>query len=135
MPVDAALLKHNFETLVEREHELTEAVYAELFHAHPELLPLFTAPRSPAGAQMVRETLMYAIDRVDGASWVQTNLASLGAKHADYEVTEGMYGCFIDAMLHAMASLSGPQWTPELEAGWREQLAYLSDLMVAELPD
>jgi len=66
---------------------------------------------------------------------VQTILASLGAKHADYEVTEGMYNWFVDAMLHAMASLSGPQWTPELETSWREQLAYLSDLMVAELPD
>jgi hemoglobin-like flavoprotein len=134
MQADAELLKQNFETLVEHEHALVDSVYAELFRRHPELLALFSAPRSPAGAQMVRETLMYAIDHLDGASWVQTNLASLGAKHVDYDVTEEMYTWVVDAMLHAMSAVSGAQWSHELETSWRELLEYLSDLMIAELP-
>jgi len=134
MQADAELLRRSFETLVEHEHALVDAVYTELFHEHPELLSLFSGPRSPAGAQMVRETLMYAIDHRDGAVWVETNVASLGAKHVDYEVTEEMYAWVVDAMLHAMAKVSGPQWSHELERGWRELLEYLSDLMIAELP-
>jgi hemoglobin-like flavoprotein len=134
MHAGAELLKRNFETLVEHEADLAYEVYEELFRVHPELLESFTARHSAAGAQMVRETLMYAIDHLEGESWVTTNLASLGAKHVDYEVTEEMYEWVIFAMLHGMAKISGDEWNPRIEAGWRELLRYLSDLMIAELP-
>ena len=80
-----------------------------MFRVHPELLDWFTARHSAADAQMVRETLMYAIDHLEGESWVTSNLASLGAKHVDYEVTEERYEWVIDAMLHGMARVSGDE--------------------------
>jgi hemoglobin-like flavoprotein len=83
---------------------------------------------------MVRETLMYAVDHLDGERWVTSNLASIGSKHVDYEITEEMYEWVVAAMLHGMAKISGNGWSPQIEAGWRELLRYLSDLMIAELP-
>ncbi|MCP5059764.1 MAG: hypothetical protein GY937_23930 [bacterium] len=134
MRADHELLLRNFERLVEHEVELAHRVYELLFRDHPELESLFTGRISPAGIQMVRETLMYAIDRVNGESWVEANLASLGAKHVHYEVTEEMYDWVIEAMLTAMADFSGAEWTAELAASWREQFWHLADLMIAELP-
>ncbi|MDP6978456.1 MAG: globin domain-containing protein [Myxococcota bacterium] len=134
MPVDADLIRNSFEYLTQHEVELCHKVYALLFDADPELEDLFTARHSAASSQMVRESLVYAFDYVDGATWVPINMSSLGSKHVEYEVVEAMYEQFIDAMLTAMSELSGDQWSPELENSWRELLRYLAELMVAELP-
>jgi hemoglobin-like flavoprotein len=135
MLIDAEPLTRNFETLAEHEVRLAERCCELLFGAHPELVDLFTALHSAASRQMVRETLMYAIDQLNGADWVTSNMASLGAKHVEYEVTEEMYTWYIDALLTAMAELSGALWTSELAAGWRELFGILADLMIAELSE
>jgi len=134
MVADRELVLQNFETLAENEVVLSDRTYDLLFEAHPELLELFSAKHSAGGRQMVRETLMYAVDHVNGETWVAMNLASLGAKHVEYEVTEVMYEWLIDAMIDAMAEVSGSTWTAELGASWRDVLRYLADLMIAELP-
>ncbi len=133
MPIDAPLLERNLELVSEHELRLSELVYDALFEAHPEILELFTARNSAASQQMVHETLMYAMDHLHGANWVEANLASLGEKHAGYEVTEEMYGWYSDALLAALAEVSGDAWSDALASSWRQMLGYLGDLMIAEL--
>jgi len=133
MPIDAALLERNLELVSEHEPRLSQLVYDALFAAHPELLDLFTAHNSAASRQMIHETLMYAMDWLHGADWVESNLASLGEKHAGYEVTEVMYGWYAEAMLSALETVSGDAWTEDLAASWRRMLSCLGDLMIAEL--
>jgi nitric oxide dioxygenase len=134
MTVDAEAVLQNFETLAAHEIELPDTVYELLFGAHPELLELFTARNSAASRQMVRETLMYAVDHLHGADWVVDNMESLRTKHVAYEVTDEMYAWYTEAMLAAMSKVSGDAWTPTLEADWREVLQYLVDLMTGDLP-
>ncbi len=134
MPVDADLIRSSFELLTQHEVELCHKVYEELFGKDPGLEDLFTARHSAASSQMVRESLIYSFDYVNGAGWVPINMSSLGAKHVEYEVVDEMYEQFIEAMLTAMADLSGERWNAELATSWRELLRYLADLMIAELP-
>ena len=134
MPINTELVKRNFEVLAEQELKLTHKVYETLFSAHPELLHLFTSRHSAAGAQMVRETLMYAIDHVNNETWITMNIGVLGTQHRAYEVSEEMYGWFVDAMLSAMAEVSAEHWTAEVETSWRELFWYLADIMIAKLP-
>lgn len=130
MTIDAEALKQNFETLVEHEVTLSHKTYDLLFAAHPELLDLFTAKHSAAGAQMVRETLMYAVDHLNSEDWVASNMASLGTKHEDYGVEDEMYRWYADALLAAMAHVTGDEWTQPLEEGWRMLFDQLAHWMV-----
>jgi hemoglobin-like flavoprotein len=133
MKIDVEAVLRNLETLAEHEVELSDAVYDVLFGANPEFLELFTARNSTASRQMVHETLMYAADHLHCADWVVTNMESLRIKHVGYEVTNDMYASYIEAILTAMAKVSGNEWNPTLEAGWREVLQYLADLTTGDL--
>ena len=130
--IDKEMLIRNFEKLADCELELSGKVYDILFEKNPDWLDLFTAHHSAAGRQMVRETLMYAVDHLNAENWVGPNLTSLGKKHVEYEVDEDMYRVYIETLLLAMADVSGTEWCPELESGWSELFEYLSNLMIEE---
>jgi len=133
MQIDVQLMERNLELVSEHEVRLSDLVYDAFFGAHPELLDLFTARNSAASRQRIHETLMYTMDYLHGADWVSANMASLGEKHSSYEVTEEMYGWYTDAMLAGLAEVSGDAWSDDLASSWRQMLAYLGDLMIAEL--
>jgi hemoglobin-like flavoprotein len=68
---------------------------------------------------------------LDNPDWLVAALGSLGAQHAEWGVTESMYGAFIECMLSFMAEVAGPGWTPANESEWRGTLGNITTLMLA----
>lgn len=130
MTVDKAKrITENIEMLLEKESRLDERIFKDFFSKHPEVTELFSEHTATSRKQMVRETLVYAIDFLEEAPWVHSNLQSRGGEHREYEVTPSMYGWFNDSMINTFASLSGEAWSIELEKDWRYVLEQLSGLM------
>ncbi len=122
-------LQESLHHMLEDELHLIDRIYERLFEKHPETAELFSKHSAPGRQQMVRETLMYAIDHADGAAWVHTNVQSHGRKHDTYDVEPRMYEWYMECVLEVFAEVSGENWTPETAELWREAIGYLSDLM------
>ncbi|MBW2360975.1 MAG: flavohemoprotein [Deltaproteobacteria bacterium] len=122
---DFALLSENLELVASRDYQLAQRLYTRLFERHPELRALFGAHSSPTREEMLTETLLGAVDSLDGASWLESNLQLLGAKHTEFEVRDEMYEWWSECVLDVLEEVSGADWTSRLARLWRERLDHL----------
>lgn len=102
---------------------------AVLFARHPEARPLFGSKSTEAQAATLQEALVAMMDHLEDASWLEQTLAGLGRKHADYGVTDEMYGWVGGSLLATLAEVAGEAWTPELESAWSEAYGAIAGLM------
>src|SRR5215472_18632893 len=134
MALDIDGLRASFAVVIARQPDLTHVFYQELFARHPEARSLFSRNPIEVQERMLAETLVAALDHLEDAEWLQTNLAALGARHADYGVTEAMYGWVAGALLATLAQVAGDDWTDAYESAWSEALGAIQSLMLAGYP-
>jgi hemoglobin-like flavoprotein len=129
MSLNVHLLRSSFALVVERQPRLTSRFYEILFARHPEARSLFSNGSAERQAAMLQEALIAVMDHLEDASWLEQTLAGLGSKHADYGVTDEMYGWVGDSLLATLAEVAGDAWTPELESAWSEAYGAIAGLM------
>jgi hemoglobin-like flavoprotein len=134
MALDVEVLRDSFELVLSRRPNVTHLFYEELFRRYPEARSLFGRHSMEAQEQMLAEALVAAVANLEDAAWLQTNLGELGSKHAEYGVTEEMYGWVGEALLATFAEAAGSDWTPELERAWGEAYQAIAALMLAGYP-
>lgn len=134
MALDVGLLRDSFALVLDRRPDVTHWFYEELFRRYPESRSLFGRHSLEAQEQMLAEALVAAVDHLEDGEWLQANLGALGTKHAEYGVTEEMYGWVGESLLATFASAAGDDWTPELEQAWTEAYQALAGLMLAGYP-
>jgi len=134
MALDIDALRGSFEVVITRQPDLTHVFYQELFVRHPEARSLFSRGPMEAQERMLAETLVAALDHLEDAEWLRTNLAALGARHAEYGVTPEMYGWVAEALLTTLARIAGSDWTDEYQTAWSEVLGAIQSLMLAGYP-
>ncbi len=127
-------MRSSFDLVGTREPNLTHVFYEELFTRHPEARSLFTRQRPEVQEQMLAEALTGALDHLEDAAWLESKLGALGTRHAEYGVTEPMYGWVADSLLVTLRRAAGADWTPELEAAWTEAIGAIASLMLAGYP-
>jgi len=130
MSLPVAELRQSFETMIEREPELTRRFYEIFFERYPQVMPLFGRNSRVRQEQMLAQALGALLDHLDDASWLGNVLPALGAKHVAYGVTDEMYGWVGECLLAAMAAASGPDWSPALEAAWTSAYGAVAGLML-----
>ena len=128
-PEKAHRLRSSLEVLAENESTFLDAVYDVFFQRRPDTHKLFGRFSQAAKRQMVRETLMYAIDQAEGENWVGLNVTALGYKHHEYGVTSDMYVDFLESVVETLVKFSGSAWDPDIEALWREAIDVLNEIM------
>mgnify|MGYP000323035054 CR=1 FL=1 len=129
MPINADLLRDNFELVLQRDQVFPRRFYEILFARRPEVQPLFTRNSASAQHALLAQTLMAALDHADEPAWLTEKLAPLGAQHAAYGVTAEMYQGVGDALIAAIAEVSAADWTDELQAAWTEAYWALVSIM------
>ncbi|MBW2717504.1 MAG: hypothetical protein JRD94_02810 [Deltaproteobacteria bacterium] len=56
----------------------------------------------------------------------------MGSRHQfSYETPTDMYAPYAEAMLEALAAVSGSGWTPELARSWKAALDQVNEMMTA----
>lgn len=131
MALNVELLRTSFALVVEREPEVTERFYQVLFEKYPQTKPLFGTRSRDDQARMLRDMLVAIMDHLEDASWLTSQLGALGRKHQDYGVKPEMYGWVGDSLLTTLASVTGPDWTPELATAWSDAYGAIAGLMQA----
>lgn len=131
MALDVDALRTSFGVVIERQPELTHVFYEDLFERHPEVRRLFFRRPREVQERMLAETLVAALDHLEDGDWLTAQLGTLGAQHADYGVTEEMYGWVAETLIATLAREAGDAWSPAYEAAWREALTAIAGLMLA----
>ncbi len=134
MALDVDLLRSSFELVLTRQPDVTHVFYNELFSRHPEAKQLFARNAPGAQEKMLADALVAVIDHLEDAPWLETTLAQLGAKHAEYGITTEMYGWVGESLLATFAEVAGSDWSPRLEAAWTDAYGAVCSLMLQGYP-
>ncbi len=126
---DHELLSQNLRVVTHRDSSFSARFYDRLFTRHPQLRELFGPNSAPVQEEMLSETLISAVDDLEGLPWIEDNMQLLSAKHGDADVTHEMYDWWAECVIETLAGLSGSDWSPRLEQLWRRQIERLCALM------
>jgi len=130
--IDVGLLKEHLIEVSEHESELTDRVYESLFAKRPDAVELFGIYSRPNQQRMMSETLGAVLNMLDEEHWLGEYVHAMGSRHQfSYETPAEMYAPYAEAMLEALAGVSGTNWTPELERSWKAALTRVNDMMTA----
>jgi hemoglobin-like flavoprotein len=122
-------LRSSFDLVVSRDALVIERFYAILFELYPQAKGLFGRNTQKAQAAMLTSALVSVLDKIEDASWLESTLGPLGAKHVGYGVTDEMYDWVGECLLAALAETAGDDWSPELAADWTAAYAAVAGLM------
>lgn len=131
MALNAPLLRSSFEVVIEREPQLTEVFYSKLFEHSPDLKSLFTRNTPRVQSEMLAGALVAVLDHLEDAPWLINTLGALGAKHAEYGVTEEMYEPVGTCLLATLEEVAGNAWSDEVSAAWGDAYGAIRELMLA----
>jgi hemoglobin-like flavoprotein len=130
--IDVALLKAHLVEVSEHESELTDRVYESLFAKRPDAVELFGTYSRANQQRMMAETLAAVLNMLDQQHWLGEYVHAMGSRHQfSYETPTDMYAPYAEAMLEALAVVSGSDWTLELERSWKAALDRVNDMMTA----
>lgn len=130
MALDVALLRNSFDLVISRQPQITPRFYEILFSRYPQVRPLFSRNAQAVQQRMLQEALVAVMDHLEDASWLAETLGAMGAKHVDYGVKDEMYAWVGDSLLATLAEVAGADWTPQLEAAWKEAYGAITALML-----
>ena len=128
--IDVDLLKEHLAEVSEHESELTDRVYESLFAKRPDAVELFGTYSRANQQRMMTETLGAVLNMLDQEHWLGEYVHAMGSRHQfSYETPADMYPPYAEAMLEALAAVSGPDWTPELARSWKAALDRVNEMM------
>ncbi len=119
-----AVILATLEAVAERHGDPTEAIYSELFAAHPELEKLFWLDRDGSvRAAMVQQAIECIMDQVGDGRAAVTIMADERSRHGGYGVPTERFDAFMIALRDAFRRILGAEWTGAMEQAWSRLLA------------
>ena len=129
MNLDVRILRESFESLRPKGDEMVETFYSILFSRHPDIQKMFGKTDMTAQRKKFFDTLDELIKHLEEPDKTLADLLILGNHHVDHGVKAEQYPMVCDALVEAMKTVSGKQWTPTLDSAWREAYAKVADIM------
>lgn len=118
MTADIDLINKSFAEISPRVDELTLTFYTGLFSTYPEAKPLFSHIDLISQRRKLAAMLTLIVTQLNRMDVLVPVLRELGASHVAYGATEETYEWVKDALLAAIARVSGDLWTAETESAW-----------------
>jgi hemoglobin-like flavoprotein len=126
---DIDLLHHSLRILQERKERAASIFYARLFEMSPELRPMFTDD-----IIIQTEKAIFAFGAVVGQIQDLDNTRGLtydlAVRHVSYGVKAEHYPLVGRAVLSVLAEVLEEEFTPAMEAAWRQAYAAISAAMI-----
>jgi len=130
--INVKLLREHLVEVSEHEGELTDLAYRSLFVKRPDAEELFGTYSRPNQQRMMAETLGAVLNMLDREPWLDEYVHAMGSRHQfSYETPTDMYAPYAEAVLEALAGVSGPNWTAELADTWKAALDRVNEMMTA----
>ncbi|MBK9119195.1 MAG: hypothetical protein IPM18_06275 [Phycisphaerales bacterium] len=131
LPADEALigrLTRSFARFLPQGSVLAERFYERLFERHPELRRLFPEDLSEQRAKLLA-SLTWVIGHLQQPEKVRSKLLEMGRRHVAYGVQREHYPLVVAALVNAMGTVAGSDWSADLEADWLAALQLISERM------
>lgn len=126
------LLRDHLAEVSEHEAELTDHLYVSLFAKLPDAEELFGTYSRANQQRMMSETLAAVLNMLDQEPWLDEYVRAMGMRHQfSYETPTEMYPPYAEALIEALAAVSGSDWTQELARSWRAALDQVNEMMTA----
>ena len=129
MKLDVRILRDSFESLRPRGDEMVDKFYSILFSRHPDIQKMFARTDMVAQRKKFFDTLDELIKHLEDPAKTLSDLMVLGNSHVDYGVKPDQYPFVCDALVEAMKTVAGKEWTAKIDAAWREAYAKVADIM------
>ncbi|EIE48816.1 ABC transporter substrate-binding protein [Salipiger aestuarii] len=115
---------------------LTMDFYARLFRLAPETRRMF--PKGPDGmlrqSEKLFDMILVLVQSLDHLQMLVAEIEVMGARHAEYGVTEAQYDQVKAALIETLAEHVA-DWNVADADAWGQLLDYVSDLMVSGARD
>ena len=108
---------------------VADTFYRNLFERHPDLLSMFPADLARQRQKFADELLAIVRAIADMPAFLDT-AAQLGERHVGYGVRVAHYQHVRVALLDALATELGAEWTPPAAAAWAEAYDLIAEAML-----
>lgn len=117
-PEHIAEIRRSWMVLSRVPDALTELFYERLFRIAPEVKPLFAGTDLPEQGKKLAAAVGLVVRHVENLSPVVPALQDLGRRHTGYGVQDAHYDAVGQALIHAIATRLGPEFTTATEDAW-----------------
>lgn len=128
-PEHEALIRMTWAEIAPRAADLTEQFYQTLFELNPSSRALFGHTDRTALGRKVFMTLDQIVKVLDEPERLVATLAPLGRHHAGFGVEHHHYETGWSALLTALRSVGGSNFTRDAEQAWRELYRLVAAVM------
>jgi len=119
----AAHIVATLESVAARHGDPADAIYTELFAAHPDLESLFWLDRDDGVRRsMVQQGLECILDYVGDRLTAPQIIAAARHHHDGYGVPADRFDAFFVAMRDAFRQIMSADWTPATDRAWNQML-------------
>ncbi|MCV2868455.1 globin domain-containing protein [Defluviimonas sp. WL0002] len=117
-PEDVTAIRQSWTALSMDPETLTQRFYAELFRIAPEVRPMFAGSDLQSQRRKLAAAIGMVVHHADRLAAVVPALEDLGRRHVGYGVTDAHYDAVGRALIHAIAEIHGPSFTPKIRNAW-----------------
>src|SRR3981081_790522 len=117
--LDVVRLRESFARVAMHGDEVPLFFYSDLFIKHPEVRELFPVSMAAQRGHLV-DALVKIVSQADKVDAVTAFLQGLGRDHRKFGAVAEHYEAVGASRRSTLVHFSGPAWTPELAAEWRE---------------
>src|SRR3954463_9300216 len=123
------LLKESWTLVEEQQDKLASYFYARMFLNNPQLRDLFPVQMDVQRSRLLG-AIVTAVQTVDNPEHFDEYLQSLGRDHRKFHVQPEHYEVVGGALLEALRTYGGDQWTIEFDQAWRDAYARIAEVMI-----
>ncbi len=124
----AQVIRDSWAEVEPRAEEMGRLFYATLFRIAPESRDLFPVNMEVQRSRLMR-ALVHVVQMVDQPDELVPFLEQLGRDHRKFGVVAQHYDAVGQALLTAIATTSGPAWTPAVRDAWTDAYDVVSSAM------
>jgi hemoglobin-like flavoprotein len=118
-----ALLEHSLEQVVERIGDPAPRVYDALFAQEPQLRAMFIGdPQGSVRSEMFHRVIDTLIDVAGERPYAAGMIAAEWSNHQMNGVSAAQFQGFFDAVVQVFRQALADDWTPQIDAAWRNTL-------------
>jgi NAD(P)H-flavin reductase/hemoglobin-like flavoprotein len=124
------LLKESWTLVEEQQDRVAGYFYARMFLTNPQLRELFPIQMDVQRARLLG-AIVTAVQTLEDPDRFEEYLRALGRDHRKFHVGPEHYDVVGGALIDALRTFSGQQWSLEYEQAWRDAYTVIAKKMLA----
>lgn len=126
----ARMLKESWSLVEDRQDKVAGYFYARIFLSHPDLRDLFPVQMDVQRARLLG-AIVTAVQTLGDPEQFEEYLRALGRDHRKFHVQPEHYDVVGGALIEAMRTFAGEQWSVEYDQAWADAYQVIANKMLA----